>query len=62
MTRQVLFLIPLVLILPLFFGLDGILFAGPAADSIAFVVTVILIMKEMKKMRILQAEQIPDTP
>ena len=36
MTRQVIFLIPLVLILPLFFGLDGILFAGPAADGIAF--------------------------
>ena len=50
MTRQVLFLIPLVLILPLFLGLDGILFAGPAADSIAFIVTVILIIKEMKKM------------
>ena len=62
MTRQVIFLIPLVLILPLFFGLDGILFAGPAADSIAFAVTVILIMKEMKKMRILQTEQIPDMP
>lgn len=50
MTRQVLFLIPLVLILPLFLGLNGILFAGPAADSIAFIVTVILIAKEMKKM------------
>lgn len=51
MTRQVLFLIPLVLILPLFFGLDGILFAGPAADSIAFLVTVLLIAKEMGRMK-----------
>lgn len=51
MTRQVLFLIPLVLILPRFFGLDGILFAGPAADSIAFIITVILIGIEMKKMK-----------
>ena len=50
MTRQVIFLIPLVLILPLFFGLDGILYAGPAADTIAFMVTVILIAKEMRKM------------
>lgn len=62
MTRQVIFLIPLVLILPLFFGLDGILYAGPAADCIAFVVTVVLIMREMKKIRTLEAEQIPDTP
>lgn len=55
MTRQVLFLIPLVLILPLFFGLDGILYAGPAADSIAFIVTIVLIGKELKKMK--QMEQ-----
>lgn len=51
MTRQVIFLIPLVLILPLFFGLDGILFAGPAADSIAFIVTIILIAQEMRKLK-----------
>lgn len=51
MTRQVIFLIPLVLILPLFFGLDGILFAGPAADSIAFIITIILIAQEMRKMK-----------
>ena len=51
LTRQVLFLIPLLLILPLFWGLDGILFAGPVADFSAFVVTTLLIMKEMKHMR-----------
>ena len=51
MTRQVFFLIPLVLILPLFFGIDGILFAGPIADGIAFLVSVVLVSLEMKKMR-----------
>ena len=50
MTRQVFFLIPLVLILPLFFGLDGILYSGPVADFIAFLVSVILIRREMRKM------------
>lgn len=59
MTRQVLFLIPLVLILPLFFGLDGILCAGPAADSIAFIVTVILIGKELKKMKRMEQQSAP---
>ena len=39
LTRQVLFLIPLILILPLFLGLDGILYAAPIADGMAFVVT-----------------------
>ena len=44
-------LIPLVLILPMFMGIDGILIAGPVADGIAFVVSVLLIMREMKKMK-----------
>lgn len=57
MTRQVIFLIPLVLILPLFFGLDGILFAGPAADGIAFLVTICLIVKELGRMK--KMEQLP---
>lgn len=57
MTRQVFFLIPLVLILPLFMGLNGILYAGPAADSIAFIVTVTLISRELSKMKHLEAEQ-----
>ena len=56
MTRQVFFLIPLVLILPLFAGIDGILYAGPVADGIAFVVSVALISLEMKKMRQLERE------
>lgn len=51
MTRQILFLIPLVLILPIFFGLDGILYSGPVADSIAFIVTVTLIVREMRNMK-----------
>ena len=41
MTRQVLFLIPLVLILPKFFGLNGILYSAPIADMVAFLVSVI---------------------
>lgn len=57
MTRQVIFLIPLVLILPLFFGLDGILFAGPTADGIAFIVTLFLIAREIKKMKQMETEQ-----
>ena len=57
MTRQAFFLIPLVLILPLFFGIDGILFAGPIADGIAFLVSVVLVSLEMKKMRRVEAKE-----
>ena len=57
LTRQVLFLIPLLLILPLRWGMDGILFSGPVADFAAFVTTVLLIRNEMKHIRALEEVQ-----
>ena len=57
MTRQVFFLIPLILILPLFFGIDGVLYAGPIADGVAFLVSVILVSLEMKKMKSMEKAQ-----
>ena len=51
MTRQVIFLIPLLLILPLFMGIDGIMYAGPCADMAAFVATVIVISRELHAMK-----------
>lgn len=57
LTRQVLFLIPLLLILPLRWGMDGILFSGPVADFAAFVTTVLLIRHEMKHIRALEEAQ-----
>lgn len=39
MSRQVLFLIPLILILPLFWGLEGIWFAPPVSDVLSALVT-----------------------
>lgn len=54
MTRQVLFLIPLLLILPTFFGIDGVLFAAPIADTLAIIVTSIFMLYELNKMKKLQ--------
>lgn len=51
LTRQVFFLIPLILLLPLHFGIFGVLLAGPIVDFIAFVVSVIFIWKEFKKLQ-----------
>lgn len=42
LTRQLLFLLPLILIFPLFMGIDGIMYAGPIADFVAGVVAVSL--------------------
>ncbi len=47
-TRQILFLLPLILILPLLIGIDGILYAGPIADFTAGVVAIMMIIKEFK--------------
>lgn len=49
LTRQILFLLPLLLILPLIFGIDGLMYAGPIADFLAFAVTIMMITKELKR-------------
>ncbi|HWQ77789.1 MAG TPA: MATE family efflux transporter [Anaerovoracaceae bacterium] len=48
LTRQVLFLIPLILILPSFLNLNGIWLATPIADFSSTLVAAILIMKELR--------------
>ncbi|RJW41794.1 MATE family efflux transporter [Clostridiales bacterium TF09-2AC] len=50
MLRQLIILIPLLLILPLFFGLDGILYAGPVADIGSAVIVACFIIPSMKKL------------
>ncbi|WP_349674359.1 MATE family efflux transporter [Lacrimispora sp.] len=50
MLRQLLLLIPLILILPLRFGLSGILYAGPAADIISAIVVSQFIIHELRKL------------
>ena len=49
LTRQILFLLPLIVILPFFIGIDGILFAGPIADGLAGAVAVFLMYRELKR-------------
>lgn len=51
LTRQILFLLPLILIFPLFFGIDGIMYAGPIADFVAALVSGIMAYLEFKKMK-----------
>ena len=53
LTRQVIFLIPLIIILPHIFGIMGILYAGPIADAAAFVLAICLVSRELKKQKAL---------
>lgn len=48
LSRQILFLIPAMLILSKLFGLMGILYAGAVADEIAFILAATFILLEMK--------------
>ncbi len=50
LTRQVFFLIPLMLILPLFMGINGVMTAAPVADSLSFVTVMIFVIFEMRSM------------
>jgi Na+-driven multidrug efflux pump len=48
LSRQVLILIPAMLILPRFYGLEGVLMAGPVSDLTSSVITGIFLIIEMK--------------
>jgi putative MATE family efflux protein len=50
LSRQVLILIPALIILPMFFGLNGVITAGPLSDLISSIVTGIFIFIEMRRL------------
>lgn len=50
LTKQIFFLLPLLLILPRFMGIDGIMYAAPVSDFIAFVLSAAMLALEMKHM------------
>lgn len=49
LSRQIFFLLPLVIIFPLFWGIDGVLWAGPIADGLSGILALVLVGHEMKK-------------
>ncbi len=56
LTRQIISLLPLLIILSSLFGIDGIMYAGCIAEFIAFIVSVIMLSVELKKMKALEIE------
>jgi len=50
-ARQGLVLIPFLIIFPMFWGLDGILYAGPASDIITTSLAVIMVIANFAKLR-----------
>lgn len=51
LTRQVIFLLPLVVIFPLLMGIDGVMYAGPIADAAALVLTIYFTRRELLIMK-----------
>ena len=56
MTRQIMFLLPLIVALPHFFGIMGVLYAGPIADLLSFAVGLSMVIVEFKHINKLEAE------
>ena len=48
LSRQILFLIPSMIIFGKLFGIIGVLYSGPSADGLAFIISVILLIIEYK--------------
>ena len=49
LSRQILFYIPAAIILSKFYGIMGVLYAGPVADGLAFLIAVTLLVLQVKK-------------
>ena len=50
LTRQILFLLPLIIIFPLIMGIDGVMYAGPIADAAAAIVCGYFMIRELKEL------------
>ena len=54
LTRQIIFLLPLLPIFPYLFGIDGVMYTAPIADLAAASVSIVMVVREFKIMAELQ--------
>jgi putative MATE family efflux protein len=57
LTRQIIFLLPLIIIFPRYWGIDGIMYAGPVADLAAVSLASAFIIIEVRDVNRLEREQ-----
>jgi len=53
LLRQVIVLLPVLLILPKHLGLDGVWLAGPISDTVSAMITSVFLVRELKRLNIL---------
>ena len=51
LARQIIFFVPAALILPLFMGVTGVLWTGPVADGLAFLLSLVLLIYERNHLK-----------
>lgn len=51
LTRQVLFLLPLIVVFSLIMGIDGVMYAGPIADAAALSLAILFARRELVAMK-----------
>lgn len=50
MIREIVFGVGFALLLPLFFGLDGVLYSMPVSDALTAVISLVIIIKTYKQL------------
>lgn len=58
--RQIILFIPLALLLSDKFGLNGVLYAGPLADILCFIIVMFIFLSEYKKLNVIKKEEQED--
>lgn len=51
LARQIIFFVPTVLILPIFLGVEGVLWTGPVADGLAFLLSLAFLLYERNHLK-----------
>ena len=51
LARQIIFLVPAALLFPRFMGVEGVLWTGPVADGLAFLLSLGLLLHERKHLK-----------
>lgn len=58
LARQIIFFVPAALILPTFLGVEGVLWTGPVADGLAFLLSLALLLYERHHLKKGHARQL----
>lgn len=57
LTRQILLFVPLLLILPVFYGMEGVMWSGTVSDSAAAILAIIFAVREIRRMKSLEIQE-----